>query len=379
MWDAIVAGAGPAGAIAALILSRGGHRTLLADRIEGDRFMIGETLPEAAGRLLRSIGLPVLETDGPHVAVGGVFLSWNSDDLIALDSFRSPAGQGWRLDRDRFDADLRAAAIAAGASYRNDRVRHLGRQGDCWEVGLKSGDVACARWVIDATGRSALLGRRLGVRRLRDTSLVAFYAQGRPGSALHINRTLIEAVPTGWWYAARLPSGAPIAGFHTDTSEAARLRATPDAWEQELCRTKHVARLLSDTRLEGAHAADARGARLAVFFGVGWIACGDAAMSFDPISGQGIFAALHGGLKAGTAVAAALNGRTELLDEYSARINDVWAIYRKRLRGIYQSERRWPAACFWLRARDNGDIAVVVREKPSSGGHVREEAIDGRA
>jgi flavin-dependent dehydrogenase len=80
-------------------------------------------------------------------------------------------------------------------------------------------------------------------------------------------------------------------------------------------------------------------------------------MSFDPISGQGVFAALYGGLKAGTAVAAALNGRTELLDEYSARINDVWAIYRKRLRGIYQSERRWPAACFWSRSRDSCDIA----------------------
>jgi flavin-dependent dehydrogenase len=357
MWDAIVAGAGPAGAMAALILSRAGHRTLLTDRIGSDRFRIGETLPEAAGRLLRSIGLPAPETDGPHAAVGGVFLSWNSDELIALDSFRSPAGHGWRLDRKRFDADLRTAAIAAGAAYRNDRVRHLGRHGACWEVGLESGDVACARWVIDATGRSATLGRRLGARRFRDTGLVAFYARGRPSLALHINRTVIEAVPTGWWYAARLPSGAPIAGFHTDAREAARLRANPDAWEQELSRTKHIARLLSDTQLEGAHAADARGARLKDVFGEGWIACGDAAMSFDPISGQGIFSALHGGLTAGTAVAAALNGRTELIDEYSARINDVWTIYRKRLRSIYQSERRWPAACFWSRWRDAGFAA----------------------
>ncbi|HYZ48313.1 MAG TPA: FAD-dependent monooxygenase [Sphingomonas sp.] len=340
MWDAIVVGAGPAGAIAALILARGGHRTLLTDRIEDDRSRIGEALPEAAGRLLRSIGLPAPEADGPHAAVGGVFLSWNSDDLIALDSFRNPAGQGWRLDRERFDADLRAAAITAGASYRNDRVRHLCRQGGCWEVGLESGEVACARWVIDATGRSALLGRRLGVRRLRDTGLVALYAQGRPGPTLDINRTVIEAVKTGWWYAARLPSGAAIAGFHTDAREAARLRAEPGAWEQEFSRTRHVAHLFSGAQLEGAHAVDARGARLTDFFGEGWIACGDAAMCFDPISGQGILSALHGGLKAGTAVAAALDGRTELLTEYSARINDVWAIYRTRLRGIYQSERR---------------------------------------
>ncbi|HEY2876676.1 MAG TPA: NAD(P)-binding protein, partial [Reyranella sp.] len=50
MWLAIVAGAGPAGALAAITLARSGHRVLLADKV-GDRAdSIGEALPEAAGR-----------------------------------------------------------------------------------------------------------------------------------------------------------------------------------------------------------------------------------------------------------------------------------------------------------------------------------------
>ena len=348
MWAAIVAGAGPAGALAAITLARSGHRTLMADRIGGRPYKIGEALPEAAGRLLRSLDLPVLEADDAHAPIGGVLSSWNSDDLMAIDSFRPPAGQGWRLDRMRFDADLRAAAVAAGATFREDRVRSLRRLDEGWEVEFEDGRVEQARWIVDATGRTRLLARRLSIPRIRDPRLVAFYARGRVDTAPRTDRTLIEAVPEGWWYAARLPSGAPIAGFHTDVRTAAVLRADPGAWRRGLSRTRHIARLLEGAQFdEKVRAVDARGGRLGRFSGPGWIACGDAAMCFDPVSGQGIFSALHGGFTAGTAVAAALGGGSDALDDYSRRMTEVWSISHARVRALYRNGQRWPASDFW--------------------------------
>ena len=348
MWAAIVAGAGPAGTPAALTLARSGHRTLMADRIGDRAYKIGEALPEAAGRLLRSLDLPVLEAAGAHVAIGGVLSSWNTDDLMAVDSFRHPAGQGWRLDRMRFDADLRAAAVAAGAAFREHRVRSLRRVDEGWEVGFEGGGVEHARWIVDATGRNRLLARRLGIPRERGPRLVAFYARGRVDDVLRTDRTLIEAVPEGWWYAARLPSGAPIAGFHTDARTAAVLRSDPAAWRRGLSRTRHIAGLLGGAQFdEKVRAVDARGGRLSQFSGPGWIACGDAAVCFDPVSGQGIFSALHGGFTAGTAVAAALGGRSDALDDYSARMTEVWRIYYARVRALYRNGQRWPASGFW--------------------------------
>jgi flavin-dependent dehydrogenase len=139
-----------------------------------------------------------------------------------------------------------------------------------------------------------------------------------------------------------------VAGFHTDARKAARLRTEPGGWMQEFDRTRHVARLLSDARFEEpACALDARGGRLASLSGNGWIACGDAAMCFDPIWGQGIFSALHSGYASGLAVIGALNRGSEKLDEYSSRMNDVWNIYQRRLQTIYRTERRWPSADFW--------------------------------
>jgi flavin-dependent dehydrogenase len=348
MWDVIVAGAGPAGAVAALVLSRAGYRTLLADKLGDNGSKIGEALPGSGVRLLRSLGLPVPEIGGPHTSIGGTFSSWNSDSLLVSDAIRDPDGPGWRLDRKRFDADLRNAATDVGATYRADDIGDVRRGDDGWEVRFCAGGTARARWIVDATGRRAAIARRLGISRIRDSRLIAFYATGRADANFQLNRTVIEAVPGGWWYAARLPSGAPVAGFHTDAQKAARLHAEPDAWSRELARTRHVARIICRTEfVKVARALDARGARLAQISGDRWIACGDAAMCFDPISGQGIFSALHSGYAGGMAVIDALNRDTGKLDEYSSRMNDVWNIYRTRRRAIYRTERRWPTAGFW--------------------------------
>jgi flavin-dependent dehydrogenase len=99
-------------------------------------------------------------------------------------------------------------------------------------------------------------------------------------------------------------------------------------------------------------ATDAGGARLSSFHGARWIACGDAAMSFDPISGQGIFAALHSGNEAAAAVHATLDGAPALLGAYGQRMAEVWSIYRARHAALYAGERRWPDRPFWSRSSE---------------------------
>lgn len=348
MWDVIVAGAGPAGAVAAYTLTRAGRRTLLADKLDNRGHKIGETLPGAAARLLGAIGLPAPEPGGDHRRVTGIFSSWNSQALLASDSIRDPYGPSWRLDRQRFDAGLRHAAIRAGATHRRADAAGLRRQADGWEVRFCDGGIARATWIVDATGRRAALARRLGVNRLRDSPLIAFYGIGRTDRDLALDRTLIEATPNGWWYAARLPSGAPMAGFHTDAGKAACILARPDAWLTELTQTRHVARFASPARFgQPLRPRDARGGRLNHFGGNRWIACGDAAMCFDPISGQGLFGALQGGYAGASAVIQALDGENAKLDDYAVRMNEAWTIYRARWQAIYRSEHRWRDSGFW--------------------------------
>jgi flavin-dependent dehydrogenase len=269
------------------------------------------------------------------------------------DSLRDPYGAAWRLDRRRFDADLRDAALAAGATARFALVRDVAHEGDALRLQFDDGGEARARWIVDATGRRARPARKLGARRRRDSKLVAFYRIGAAPADFRDSRTFIEAGRDGWWYAARLPSGAAIAGLHTDAEEAALIKAQPQRWRAALAATRHLGPLLASVQFgETLPAADAGGARLVPFHGERWIACGDAAMSFDPISGQGIFAALHSGSEAAAAVLAALDGEPVLLGAYARRMAEVWSIYRARHTALYASERRWPDRPFWSRSSE---------------------------
>jgi flavin-dependent dehydrogenase len=78
--------------------------------------------------------------------------------------------------------------------------------------------------------------------------------------------------------------------------------------------------------------------------GPGWIAAGDASISFDPISSQGLLHALFTGLAAAEAADQYLTGRAGALDIYQGVIDRVKMAYLSHLTACYASQTRWPAA-----------------------------------
>ena len=347
-WDTIVVGGGPAGAVAASVLARIGHGVLIVDASSSPQYKIGESLPGSAVRLLRLLKLPVPNPSGPHTQIGGNLSSWNSDDLVATDFIFDPDGCGWRLQRDQFDSALRECAVQSGASLKLDQVTGIARPDKHWRLSLRSGQTESARWLIDATGRSAVVARQLGARRLVENRLSGIYALGHTKRQARIDRTVVEAVPQGWWYGARLPSGDLLVGLHVRPQYAACLVRDRRAWLQMLVETHHIARLFPDASFEHRlRIVDASGSRLDRLTGDGWVACGDAALSFDPLSAQGLFAAIYGGMMAGRSVDSALQGGHTELECYAKRLERVWQIYSQRLREIYRREARWPSHVFW--------------------------------
>ena len=214
-------------------------------------------------------------------------------------------------------------------------------------VRLKDGGIEMARWIIDATGRSATIAQRQGARRGRDARLIALYATSASGGGFRLNRTVIEAVPRGWWYAARLPSGEAVAGFHTHHRDASALLANGDGWRNALADTRLVGPMLAEPCSHIPRKLGSMWFLARSFERRGWIACADAALAFDPRSGQGIFSALYGGMTAGQAVHEALDGRSARLDAYSRRLHGIRRHYVLRCRAAYRSERRWPGEPFW--------------------------------
>ena len=352
-----VVGGGPAGAAAARVLAAAGRRVLLLDAPAASRRKVGESLPGAVRPLLRRLGaLDTVEGAG-HRRGRGVWSAWGRSDLVvAHEPIASPHGAGWHLDRSRFDRDLRRLAEEAGATVRSGRVQHLERSGNGWRPAGDGGEVVVARFVIDATGRAATLARALGSVRRRDDDLVAVVAWVRATD--DDDRTLVEATPNGWWYTARLPGDERALAFHTLPGEAAATLRRPERWAAQLAATRHLARLVPDPagQILEISGAEACGASLDHSGGDGWLAVGDAALSFDPLSSQGLLTALYSGLLAGEAIAAALGGDPALLHAYPARLDEVRRAYLRNHRHAYRDETRWPDRPFWRgRAGRAGD------------------------
>jgi flavin-dependent dehydrogenase len=351
IWDAIIAGAGPAGSVSAYILARAGKKVLILDRIDENRHKIGESLPAAALRLLRSLDLVTPDRSGWHRRITGNASCWGSEELLLSDSINDPDGPGWRLDRHHFDREMRQAALDAGATIHPFHVLKANRSNLVWTIKTRDGQKHLASWLIDATGRQSFVAHSLGLTRKRDSRLVALYALGKPSPGAHFERTVVEAVAQGWWYAAILPSRIPIAGLHLRPEAAAGIERNQVAWQKAWLETKHVRHLFpgicESQRLKPV---DAGGGRLVRCAGDGWLACGDAALAFDPLSSQGILSALYGGMLAGRAVVSELSG-IPTAEKYEAKLTAIWHKYQGRAKSMYRQESRWPEEQFWAAAQ----------------------------
>lgn len=368
-WDVVIVGAGPAGSALACRL-RPRHRVLLLERPPAAGITdaaepraavrIGESLPGAAGVLLQRLGLL-----GPFLAQGhaerGVSVSqWDTDTPTWFDAVRDPQGPGWHLDRPRFDASLRAAALAAGAelgdSGRRLQVRH---DGDGWRIELEGPGpqqrVHHAAVLVDASGRRAMVARQLGLARRAEDPLICLYAHLPAAPADEDQATRICADSNGWWYSVRVPSGQRVLAFHLDRDDP-ELKALRDP-ARLLAKARRHALLLAGIRPGSAavrvHAQPAGGAGLdpdaLAALPDGFYAVGDAMQAFDPLASQGLFHALATAESVAQAVERQADGLQQARHRYLDEMRAVQSRHRQRLAETYAAVTRFAGEPFWRR------------------------------
>jgi flavin-dependent dehydrogenase len=357
--DVVVVGAGPAGAATALMLAPF-LRTMLVDRIDPNAAIesgsrIGETLPAAAWRLLRDMGLWDDFLQQPHARCYSRRSIWGGPEPVSADGVSDPDGPGWHLDRARFDGWLRAWACRRGAALiAPAKATALRRDGDEWCLHLlRDGRplTVTAPYVVDAGGRNAPLARMLGRKRVQTDRLVCRWLEGI--SHGDNGSTVVEAEAEGWWYTAALPEGRRMLAFHSDADlAAAKDMLTGPALLQRARSLAGIRSLLEATgfeaRGEGGRCA-AHSSSIGEVAGAGWIAVGDAALACDPLSSQGLFNALYSAFLAAGAVRLAFSGDMSGLSDYQLAIDRVTRAYRTHLTAWYGLETRWQDRPFWER------------------------------
>lgn len=374
-------GAGPAGAATAITLARFGRRVLLVEERVSTRFKLGESLPPSAIGLVKHF-LGDLEDQehspqGIFRTAGNVSL-WATEQTDVTDFFFTSTGFGLCVERVAFDEALRSAATAAGATVlKGERFETCTRIADPnvnWQLTLSSETQTRqyrARYLVDCSGRRAVVAKALGVQAAQNNDQLFAYAQWFSLVGHDDERyTRIEASPHGWWYSNRLPGternvSKRLVVFHSDKDlPAAKMAARPEGFDQLLSESTHIAPVLQAKGYRPCgtiRGAPANSQRLQDFCGDAWMAVGDAAQAYDPLSSQGIDKALRTASHAGHMIhyaltdcapgAAGLDNHNKYIRQYDEQQRQLWQAYLPQRDYYYGIQPRWSDQPFWQRRR----------------------------
>jgi 2-polyprenyl-6-methoxyphenol hydroxylase-like FAD-dependent oxidoreductase len=249
-----------------------------------------ESLTPGACRILDALGLGT-ELAHAHCLPSHITsIRWGGRDSNPA----AHAESTFLIDRARFDACLMDAARRRSVRLLTPALASRPQKSDGgWLLPVTMSEMTeliCAAHVIDASGRKALSGSRRS--RLSPTTL-ALCARWR-GQPDPPGATIIEATAQSWLWSASLADGTHytavfvdprnlrVAGDEPTTAFLAAVSGGSSRWVGELA--------------SSVTACDASAIRIARAPGLeGIVAAGEAALSLDPLSSQGIQRALVDG------------------------------------------------------------------------------------
>jgi halogenation protein CepH len=383
-FDVVVMGGGPGGSTTATFLAQKGHRVLLLEKEQFPRFHIGESLLPALWDIWDALGVtPELEAKGFLVKQGINFgLYHPTQDIYLLTGeypkyFRRP--YTYHVDRAQFDEILLNHARRQGVAVREGWTIHDVLFDGNRAVGVSAGPTGEAprsissSMVVDATGRSSLIARKLGWYR-RDPVLnkVAYFTHFKGAyrqetidavndPVLCQNDTYMTHILTidgGWIWYIPLANDVVSVGVVVDTKHDFGVqdpqlrfnRAIEDSpriheWigsSSQILEMKVISNIsyLSDS-----------------FVGDGFVLVGDASMFVDPIFSAGVTIAMRGGMFA----AEAIHDAFESGDFSGARLKPYEDKIRHPMNRIFQMIYNWYKV---LENKDAANVFVLARQMP---------------
>ena len=321
--DVVVIGGGPGGSTAATMLARKGLQVVLLERERFPRDHIGESLLPASIPVLEELGvLPAVQAAG-FLPKWGATMIWGKEKTPWSWYFRETNRRyphAYQVWRPRFDQLLLDNSRAHGVEvWQGYAVRDvLFEDGRAVGVRFRADDageyIAHARFIVDASGQSALLGRQLDVRRwdplFQNLAVYGYFGSARRLPSPDETNILVESYPHGWFWNIPLHTGWMSVGAVVDSrtgQEGIRHSGPQRFLMEQIAQASYTRQLLQEARLaDGPFVLKDWSYVSDEVVGDGYILVGDAACFVDPLFSSGVHLALMAGVLAAAYVTTAL-------------------------------------------------------------------------
>jgi flavin-dependent dehydrogenase len=359
--DVAIIGDGPAGSTVASMLAKSGISVCLIGLppSSSNKILFGETLSPNIKFPLKYLGVWKDFLDDEHLPSAGNLSAWGEEKIREKNFIFNPNIHGWHLDRLKFNLMLLNAARRVGAYYFNSKIESVDKHfNNGFEISFKNQNGLMPHFlhsdfVVDATGRKSWFSYKMGIRKSIFDNLcgyVCFFSSGIEGDS--DSMTLIESVSDGWWYTALLPRNIRVISFFTDSNLpiSVSMKAFSE-WKKTMIRNTKYVRMSIDKynyhAISGPQIMMSNSSRLEKMVGENWLAVGDAAATYDPLSSRGIITAINDSINASVTIIKHLNGDVQCLEDYNKCIIANFDNYLKERSYYYKLEKRWTDSAFW--------------------------------
>lgn len=298
MTDVLIAGAGPAGAVAAFVLARAGANVIMLDRATFPRDKLcGDTVNPGALAILRRLGLA--DTTAGGLPVDGMIVT--GEGGVRVTGRYGGGKRGVAITRRVLDDRMVKAAVQAGARLEEGMVVQapvIGADGNT-VTGLEAVAPSGTRHrytaavTIAADGRSSRLGGILNLT--RTPASPRRWAVGAVFDGVNGLSSFGEMHVRGSRYVGVAPLPGGLANACVVTADRVALRrpdllTTTLRGEPETAKRFAASQVVSSQSILGPLALDAAAAGCS-----GLLLAGDAAGFIDPMTGDGLRFAFRGG------------------------------------------------------------------------------------
>ena len=310
--DAVVIGGGLAGQAAAIHLARGGLRVICLEPRESFQQIAGESLDWSAPQLFEALGLTM-----EQLVASGAATFKRHITVVAPDGSQEEflpgawlAERPWNvevttlhLDRQRVHNQLSQSARAHGVMTLHERAAGFEiRNRRILAVGTSEGRCIRAAWIIDASGAAAsLLGREFSLQAVaygpRKVAIWAYFdtEDWVEGTTLYLLSPAGEYME--WIWEIPISPGVSSIGYVAPGSKVkiqrARGLSNGQLLSEQMQRFTRLSSLVRDGPPERLAVTSFLCRTYSGVCGPNWIIVGEAASQSDPITGNGVTAALR--------------------------------------------------------------------------------------